>query len=59
MHTYRCVACTKMTRLDIDLSLDYIGNETCIGGIFTYFFPIIIVMNDTVFPGRMCIYINI
>jgi hypothetical protein len=48
-----CQTCTKMARLDVDLQISYIGNESCKGQIFTYFFPIVVVQDDTVFPAKL------
>ena len=42
-----------MSRLDIDLSVSYIGNESCVGLTFTYYFPILVVKNDTIFPAKL------
>ena len=42
-----------MSRLDIDLSVSYIGNESCVGSTFTYYFPILVVKNDTIFPAKL------
>ena len=48
-----CVACTKTVRLDIDLSVSYVGSESCPGNSFTYFLPITVVQNDTIFPAKL------
>ena len=48
-----CQSCTKLARLDVDLGISYIGNESCRGQIFTYFFPIIVVQNETAFPAKL------
>jgi len=48
-----CVACSKIVRLDIDLGVSYVGAESCEGRFFTYFFPIIVVQNDTIFPAKL------
>ena len=47
------IACTKVVRVNVALDIAWIGNETCAGHHFTYFFPIIVVANTTVFPAKI------